>query len=81
MTNTLNMVYMGLPCAHSSAIYKSPKYGSTWTMKTPKELCSIYAKLMMLLKERPYSPYKVIVMIFGMTVADCLALNHSAGII
>jgi hypothetical protein len=81
MINAFNMVRMGLARAHSSAIYKSPKYGSAWTMKTPEELRGIYTELVTLLKERPYGPYKAIVMIFGTAVADRLASNHSAGIV
>lgn len=81
MINAFNMVRMGLARAHNSAIYKSPKYGSAWTMKTPEELGVLYTELVTLLKERPYGPYKAIVMIFGTTVADRLASNHSAGII
>jgi hypothetical protein len=74
---------MGLANAHSPAIYSSPKHGKalSWSMKSDADLILLHRKLVKLLRQKPYGPYKATVLIFGTEVANRLATDTTKGIV
>lgn len=50
-------------------------------MKSDADLKLLYQKLMKLLKQKPYGPYKATVLVFGNEVANRLATDTTTGVV
>jgi hypothetical protein len=75
------MVRLGLADGHSSSIYSSPKYGAnqSWTMKPASELTSLHKRVVALLKQKPYGPFKATVLMLGSEAASRLGKDSTRG--
>jgi hypothetical protein len=73
MINGFQLVRMGVATALSPSIWKSPKYGQAWQLKSIPELIIIHKHLTTLLKKKPGGAYDATVYVFGQEVADRIA--------
>jgi hypothetical protein len=84
MINGFLMVRLGLAEAKSMSIWTSPKYGSSWKMKSSSALKAYLRQLEQLLKTLPDGPYAATAFVFGRPTADRISrtqglIHSSAG--
>lgn len=68
-----NLVRMGLAKAKGNGIFRSAKYGVSFTLLDEGELSDYHTELVKSLKDQPYGPFVAMTSILGVEGAQLLA--------
>lgn len=68
-----NLVRMGLAKAKGNGIFKSAKFGVSFTLLNEEELKDYHTELVTLLREQPYGPFVAMTSMLGVEMAQSLS--------
>jgi hypothetical protein len=68
-----NLVRLGLAHSRGIGIFKSPKFGVSWSLLQPAELLSLNTDLLANFRDLPYGPFKALISLVGSDLAQEIA--------